>query len=107
MDQAVVVALIASAPASVAAVAAMRANRKAESTHGLVEKIEISINSRMSALLEQTAEAARLAGMAAERQVGASRAADVATATALIAANTAASEQRAAEARMPENEGGS
>lgn len=64
--------------------------RDVRDTKHQVNKIEISINSRMTALLESTEKAARLAGMAAERQVGAARAADVAV-TAL----------EAAEARTP------
>jgi hypothetical protein len=109
----VLVAAIAAVPGTLAAYAAMRAAKgvgskvekaaaKADDTRVLVEKIEISINSRMTALLERTDEAARLAGMAAERLVGAARAADTATATASITAEKAAVDQAAAEARHPE-----
>jgi hypothetical protein len=106
MTESVQVALIVAVPGTLLGVAAlvtaMRGNRKVEQTRALVQTVELSLNSRLSQLLESTAKSARSEGMAEERAAGASRAADAAVAVAGVTAEKAVADQRAAEQRTPD-----
>ena len=73
MNDVVTVSLIAGGSSVISAlgVAAITSHKivpKVEATRDLVQKVELSINSRMTALLQKTEEAATLAATAAENR---------------------------------------
>ncbi len=78
-------------------IAALRAGSKVDAVH-------VSLNSRLTQLLQTTAMASHAEGVMAERATGAARAAETEVARAVVEADRSIAAEAAAEARTPEHE---
>lgn len=99
------ITLLASAlsPVVISLVGFLVAKRIGE-TDKRVQDLKITVDGRLSELLERTAALAHAEGRAAEQEVGRERAAQVSRDTAIITAEVAAEQQAEAEARIPNGE---